>query len=133
MVCLADSSASTFYIEKCDSTNGSRLLGIVSTNPGLILGGADVGDSGLYDSSGKRLVALAGRVSTKISAENGAIARGDKLTYSNTPGVAVKAIAEGPTVGIALEDFGGVGIGSIEVFVELNWNNIFISRFNRRY
>ena len=83
-----------------------------------------MGDSGLYDSSGKRLVALAGRVSTKISAENGAIARGDKLTYSNTPGVAVKAIAEGPTVGIALEDFGGVGIGSIEVFVELNWNNI---------
>ena len=124
LVCLADSSASTFYIQKCDSANGGRLLGIVSTNPGLILGGADVGDSGLYDSSGKRLVALAGRVATKVSVENGPIARGDKLTFSNTPGVAVKAVTEGPTVGIALEDFGGVGTGSIEVFVELNWNNI---------
>ena len=74
LVCSGRQLGFHFYIENA-TANGRRLLGIVSTNPGLILGGADVGDSGLYDSSGKRLVALAGRVATKVSVENGPIAR----------------------------------------------------------
>ena len=38
--------------------------------------------------------------------------------------MAVKSGYGRPHGGHRPEDFGGVGTGSIEVFVELNWNNI---------
>jgi hypothetical protein len=50
-------------------------------------------------------VALSGRVPVKVSLENGEIKKGDYLTSSSTPGVAMKALRPGPVVGKALEGF----------------------------
>ncbi|HVC08496.1 MAG TPA: hypothetical protein VNH15_00975, partial [Elusimicrobiota bacterium] len=54
---------------------------------------------------GKPLV-LAGRVPVKVDLEGGPIKIGDYLTSSSRPGYAMKAAGPGPTVGIALENFG---------------------------
>lgn len=76
-------------------------IGIVSTNPGFILGGGE------SDKSDQRLVALVGRVPTKVSTENGPIRVGDRLGLSSSePGVAVRAVHPGDAIGLALENFG---------------------------
>ena len=63
------------------------VLGVISTKPGLTLGGEDlVGKSGI-----PVFLALAGRVPVMVSDENGPIRPGDLLTTSSTPGVAMKA------------------------------------------
>ncbi len=56
--------------------------------------------------SGKPLV-LAGRVPVKVSLENGPVRIGDSLTPSSIPGVAMRSNGNGPTVGIALDNFNG--------------------------
>ncbi|MBI2068577.1 MAG: hypothetical protein HYT67_00505 [Candidatus Yanofskybacteria bacterium] len=82
-------------------------LGIISTNPGLILGGGE------GDKSSERLVALAGRVPAKVSDENGPINVGDKLAVSKTTsGYAMKATEAGEIVGVALEPFGNLPASS---------------------
>ena len=61
----------------------------------------------------------------RVSAENGEIRPGDSLTPAGTPGVLMKADAGDPTVGVALEGFGGHNvlrsaqddIGSINVLI----------------
>jgi len=73
-------------------------LGIVSTQPGFLLG---VGQK-----NGPLVVpiALAGRVPLKISLENGPLNPGDYIMPSpNMPGYGVKAITSGMMIGIALE------------------------------
>jgi hypothetical protein len=78
------------------ATPGSSVIGIVSTQPGVLLGGSDA--------SSTRPVALAGRVPVKVSMENGPILRGDELTVSSsTPGVAMKANPGNVVIGTALE------------------------------
>jgi hypothetical protein len=86
--------------EVATATSSSNVLGVVSSNPGLILGGADA------STTGKDVIpiALSGRVPVKMSLANGPIDIGDRLALSTTsPGVAVKALATGETIGIALE------------------------------
>ncbi|MFA6547902.1 MAG: hypothetical protein WCT11_03100 [Candidatus Magasanikbacteria bacterium] len=119
LVC-SDSSLNS-GVKKCSNLYDNTVIGIVSTDPGLLLGGGDFGN--LEDNAGVRKVALAGRVPTKVSTVNGAIVVGDKLTSSDVPGVAMKATAEGPTVGIAMESYSGASVGSITVFVNIGWNN----------
>ncbi|MDR3546804.1 MAG: DUF5011 domain-containing protein [Candidatus Pacebacteria bacterium] len=88
-------------------------LGVVSTNPALTLG---------VTSSSTRSVALAGRVPVKVSTENGAINVGDRLMLSSDqPGVAVKAIHSGQTIGVALDSYDGTGDGSITVFISAEY------------
>ncbi len=91
------------------ATSTAPFLGIVSTSPGLTLGSL----------AGTALpLTLAGRVPTKVSAANGPIAAGDRLALSSTtPGVAVKALHSGETIGVALAPYSGAGTGSIDVFV----------------
>jgi len=91
------------------ATSTAPFLGIVSTSPGLTLGSL----------SGTALpLTLAGRVPTKVSAANGPIAAGDRLALSSTtPGVAVKALHSGETIGVALASYSGAGTGSVDVFV----------------
>lgn len=85
----------------------SRIAGVVSTNPTIIVG------------SGKTTftanLAMVGRVPIKISTENGAISRGDLLVSASIPGYAMKYDPENlPTstkpigiIGVALDDFSG--------------------------
>ncbi|MBT3230778.1 hypothetical protein HN358_03285 [Candidatus Uhrbacteria bacterium] len=84
-----------------------KIAGIVSTQPGFLAG---------ENIDGHVPIALAGRVPTYVSGENGAIQVGDPLTTSSMPGYAMKATSAGPVVGYAMDDFAG-DTGSITVFV----------------
>ncbi|HLD31060.1 MAG TPA: hypothetical protein VJB41_02580 [Patescibacteria group bacterium] len=97
---------------KSKIANDNTVMGIVSTKPGMTLGRSSL--PGLYP------VALAGRVPVKVSNENGPIVRGDKLTSSSTPGVAMKA-DHAPYIGLALEPFNETS-GTIIAFVSIDWS-----------
>ena len=86
------------HVEKATGSYQKGLIGVVSTQPGLILSQ----ESETFSA----LVALAGRVPVKVSNENGAIEIGDYLTSSATiPGYAMKATEAGPVIGMALSNF----------------------------
>lgn len=70
-----------------------------------------------------RPVALAGRVPVKVDASHGPIRAGDRLTSSPTPGHAMVQARPGPSIGIALEDF-GAGTGKIMVLVQPGWTGL---------
>ena len=87
---------------KADTPYDPKLLGIISTNPGVIMGSVD-GDSGKADS---RQLALAGRVPVKIAPDSPPIEVGDFLTSSSTyPGMAMRATHAGYAVAQALESW----------------------------
>jgi len=64
--------------------NDNLLLGVVSTKPAMLLN-SEVEDRTVFP------VALCGRVPCKVTDEGGPIRRGDLLTSSSTPGLAMKA------------------------------------------
>jgi hypothetical protein len=81
------------------------LLGVVSTNPGLVFDAGKThlaGDNSQLVTRDKTVVALVGRVPVKVSMENGAIRVGDPLTSSSKLGIAMKATAAGKIIGYAL-------------------------------
>ncbi|MSR87243.1 VCBS repeat-containing protein, partial [Candidatus Peribacteria bacterium] len=92
-----------------------NMLGVISTDPGLTIGGKD-----LVDGKGGRPVylALAGRVPVLVTDEGGPIHAGDYLTSSPTPGYAMRANHGGSIIGQALEDFTEGTHGAITVFVK---------------
>ena len=87
-------------------------LGVVSTRPGLLLGGE--GQNEGYAT----ILALKGRVPVKVNIEGGEIKAGDFLTSSSTPGVAMKAVRSGSVIGVAMQDYSGDGVGKIMVYVQ---------------
>ena len=92
-------------------------LGIISTDPGLLLGSADGDNSKQYP------VALAGRVPLKFSRENGDVEIGDPITSSGTkPGYGMKATQAGVIVAKALESSNKC-TGQTECVI-----NVFVSR-----
>ncbi|MBI2587883.1 hypothetical protein HYW30_01085 [Candidatus Azambacteria bacterium] len=132
VVKLATATASTtgesiFGIVKTNQEADSGLLGVISTQAGLILGADDLDPGQSSGPGGKALVALAGRVPVKVTSENGAISPGDYLTASDIPGVAQKAASPGPVVGMALEAF-DEGEGTIQVFLQAQWSASMITR-----
>jgi hypothetical protein len=82
----------------------SKVAGVISdpSTAGLIIGGSHPTDVNRDDI---KPLALAGRVLTKVTTENGSINAGDFLTTSSTPGHAMKAIVSGHTLGKALQSF----------------------------
>ncbi len=73
-------SDDSFGIKKFNSNPNSKIMGVVSSNPGMILGSYDTNNA-----IGRQApVALAGRVPVKVTNENGAILPGDFLTASIT-------------------------------------------------
>lgn len=129
LVELTSDSNLGFAAQKATNDSGNKLLGIVSTKPGSVLG---------YDVTldKQKPVALAGRVPIKVSDENGPIEVGDYLTSSSVPGVAAKAKTSGMVIGQALESFEGsstvsddtnhlyyrrVAIGKILSFVNISF------------
>jgi hypothetical protein len=73
-------------LAKSTEPNQVNVAGVHATKPGL-LGGAQEG----AELSGKVPLAVVGVVPVKVTAENGPIKPGDKLTSSSTPGHAMKA------------------------------------------
>ncbi len=92
-------------------TYSRAIAGIVSTRPGFLAG---------ENRPGTYPIALAGRVPTFVSTENGEISIGDPLTTSSTPGYAMRATEAGPIIGYASESFSGT-TGSIVVFVNASY------------
>ncbi|VAW32419.1 hypothetical protein MNBD_CPR01-90, partial [hydrothermal vent metagenome] len=102
-----------FAVEKASSPKVS-FIGVVSSNPGILLGGADASMA----TSTSVPVALSGRVPVKVSIANGNISVGDRLTISSsTPGVAVKLVGSGSYLGEALERYSGNASGTIFAFI----------------
>ncbi|MDO8486679.1 MAG: hypothetical protein Q7S45_00055 [Candidatus Curtissbacteria bacterium] len=99
------------YVVKTAKAYDSRLLGVVSTLPGLVIG----------NPNDLNQIALVGRVPVKVTDENGAIKAGDYLTSSATrAGYAMKATKAGPVVGMALADFAGAD-GKVVTFIKPTW------------
>lgn len=97
----------------------TRVAGVVSAQPGLILG---------VGGSGKEKIATTGRVKVKVDAANGPIAIGDLLVTSGSSGMAMKSEPmqiggrsfhqPGTIIGKALEPLSG-GTGEILVLLSL--------------
>ena len=66
----------------------SKLIGIISTNPGVLMGSID--SSTGSEQADKRMLALSGRVPVKIDPNSPPIEVGDFLTSSDKPGLAKK-------------------------------------------
>ena len=92
-------------------TYNRKIAGIVSTRPGFLAG---------ENAAGNYPVALAGRVPTLVSTENGAINIGDPLTTSSHPGYAMKATEAGPILGYAADSFSG-SMGTVIVYVNVSY------------
>lgn len=93
------------------SADQSDLVGVISTQPGDVIGGPDG-----YP------VALVGHVPVKVSLEGGAIEPGDKLTSSSTPGVAMKATGPGEIIGTALTSYdGSQSSATVDVFMGVGY------------
>lgn len=88
------------------------LIGVVSSGGGLVIGNASEGIT----------VAAAGRVAVRVSTENGPVRPGDYLTSSSIAGVAMKATANGPVIGVATTAFSGAGEGRVYVAVSNSEN-----------
>jgi len=101
-------------VKRSNGAYAKDLLGIVSTRPGQVL--SEDGGEGT-----SVILALAGRVPVKVNGENGAIHVGDRLTSSSTPGVAMKAVKAGPSIGVAMTAFDGNGQGEVLTFVNSAW------------
>jgi hypothetical protein len=102
-------------VQKSSASYDSKLIGIVSENSAITMGGLDASTS--------RPVALAGRLLVKISTENGSIATGDLLTSASLPGLAMKATEAGRVIGIALESFEQTSSATSKIlaFVNPHW------------
>lgn len=82
------------------ASESKRVLGVVSTDPGVTLGGFKRDELIGYR---KVPLALAGRVPVKVNDENGPIEVGDRITPASTPGFGKRAQEGDVIVGIALE------------------------------
>ncbi|MEP7103575.1 MAG: hypothetical protein ABI721_02620 [Candidatus Dojkabacteria bacterium] len=109
----------TAGVKTSSISNDKKLIGVVSTKPGLV-----VGDTSNGEGTTPILVALSGRVPVRVSTENGPIIGGDYLTSSSTPGVAMKAGEGSPTIGMAMTDFNGPDTGSVIVFIKNNGSTV---------
>ena len=104
---------------KARSAISMKVAGIITTDPGVVLGGNSVAPGG---HAGHPAVALAGRVPLKVMAKYGAIEIGDLLVSSPFPGYAMKCQNRneciGAIIGKAMEPLES-GVGKIMVQVML--------------
>lgn len=95
------------------------VAGIYSTKPGILATPRGIGEAAAH---AEVPMAVMGIVPCKVSAENGAIRRGDLLVTSSTPGHAMKGTNRGRMLGAVVGKALGsqaAGTGVIEVLVTL--------------
>jgi len=110
----------TGFFRKARGLYSRRVAGIISTSPGVVLGN-DVDEATDEWDDGRPVLAVAGRVPVKVSAENGPIAVGDLLVTSSVSGVAMRGDPRdsiGSVVGKAMQPF-AKGVGEIMAQVML--------------
>ncbi len=125
---VAINAANQKQVVKSQGAYDGKLMGIVSTAPGLLLGingqdvalGAEASEYPQNADPRKPAVALSGKVPVKVV---GKVNVGDYLTSSTTAGVAMKAQKSGPVVGQALSSYEGEGVGSVLAFVRVGYFN----------
>ena len=89
---------------------GENALGVISTRPGILLGG---------NTKNGVPVAFSGRVPVLVTNENGVVKQGDSLTVSATiEGYAMKATEDGYSIGRAISDAPDVATSSVLIVVE---------------
>ncbi|MDE2312232.1 MAG: hypothetical protein KGJ93_04085, partial [Patescibacteria group bacterium] len=127
----ASSSTPGALVQKSTHGYDSGLLGVVSTNPAIVIEGSSLefmSGSNYQPDPMRPAIALAGRVPVKVTNENGNIQAGDFLTSSaEFPGYAMKATRSGYVLGRALSDFSGSASstgGSVLMFVNPGFENI---------
>jgi len=93
------------YFRKARDTYSRLVAGVISSDPGVVLGSSSDPVEGEGDP--RPVLALAGRVPVKATTENGPIQVGDLLVASSKPGYAMRcgdpASAVGAVIGKALE------------------------------
>jgi len=106
-------------VETAAEPYSTLVAGVYATKPGVLLTERHVNAS-LAD---QVPLGVVGVIPTKVSAENGAIRRGDLLVTSSTPGHAMRGTDRermlGAVLGKALEGFAGPGVGTIRVLVNV--------------
>jgi hypothetical protein len=117
---LVLSASAVYHLDKCSVPYCNRVAGVYATAPGVVLGFDGVnGDSAML--SAKVPMGVIGVLPTKVCGENGAIAIGDLLVTSSTPGCAMKGDEDklrfGNILGKAMEPFNGKGTRVIKVLV----------------
>ncbi len=120
-VVVAEGGKNPMAIIKSSIPYDKKLIGIVSTKPGITLNSEADPD---YEHPNVYPLALQGRVPIKVSSINGPIKPGDELTSSAIPGVSMLASASGQTIGKALESYDNAdpkAVGKIMAFVNLTY------------
>lgn len=94
MVVAVDPTTEAGVVPATTADSG-KLLGVVATSPGLILG---------QQTQNAYPIALAGRVPVMVTTEQGTIKAGDRITASSISGYGMKAVMAGRVIGLALQD-----------------------------
>ena len=117
---LVISPRSDRKVAKSARAYSTAVIGVYATRPGVLLTERDLDDGRLADLVP---VGVLGVIPTKVSAENGAIRRGDLLVAASRPGHAMRGTARGrmmgAVIGKALAEFRGPGTGVIDVLVNV--------------
>ncbi|TSC90891.1 MAG: polymorphic outer membrane protein [Parcubacteria group bacterium Licking1014_17] len=98
VVSLDTASNLAAYVRLSSGSYDRDVLGVISDTGALSLGTRD---------SNTVNVAVNGRTAINVSLDGGSVKKGDYLTSSSVPGVAMKAASSGKIIGTALEDFDG--------------------------
>lgn len=114
-------SAHPGFFCKTTSPYSTKVAGVISTSPGVILGNSGGANGDQWDDN-RPVLAITGRVPVHVTTENGPIHVGDLLVSSSTPGCAMRcgdpAKAVGTVIGKAMEPL-EQGEGTITVQVML--------------
>jgi len=107
------------FFRKSSSPYSTKVAGIISTSPGVILGNTFDAKADKWEDN-RPVLAIAGRVPVNVSAENGPIEVGDLLVSSSIPGVAMRGTDQdacvGAVVGKAMEPLeSGTGVIMLQV------------------
>lgn len=111
-------------VELSRGAYADQLMGVVSTNPGLVFDSGQTylaGNNADLISDDETVVAMIGRVPVKISTENGEIAVGDPLASASLPGAAMKATRAGQILGYALQSSDEAQDGKILAWLQLGY------------
>jgi hypothetical protein len=101
-------------VQKSTKAYDKSAIGVVATKPAMVIGSRD------GEGVDGKPIALSGRVPVKVK---GPIKKGDIITSSSTPGVAMKATKAGPMLGIAMTDYSGSGTGTVMLYVKTGYFN----------
>lgn len=109
------------FFRKASCPYSTKVVGIISTSPGVILGNTFNASAEKWEDN-RPMLALAGRVPVKVTTENGPIQIGDLLVSSSTPGHAMRSpdreACIGAVIGKAMEALGeGTGVIMVQVML----------------